>query len=182
MRKFINKAAHKIVAPLLEPMDRIAQKRFNESPFGRVKVASQEEYERQWKQAKQESFPAVDELEVENGFAIDADWFHDLALITQVPITRYRVCYQHGRLLYSFIRKYVAEKKCDHLTVVETGTARGFSAICMAKAMQDANLAGRILTFDVLPHEIAFFWNSITDWTQGEISRRELLELSLIHI
>ena len=46
----------------------------------------------------------------------------------------------------------------------------------MAKAMDDSDISGSILTFDVLPHKKKIFWNCITDHTDGPLSRQELLE------
>ncbi len=61
------------------------------------------------------------------------------------------------------------------MTILETGTARGFSAVCMAKALRDAKRAGTILTVDVLHAERPILWNSIAD-TEGPKTRLQLLE------
>ena len=60
------------------------------------------------------------------------------------------------------------------MTVLETGTARGFSAVCMARALADSGARGKILTIDVLPHELPIYWNCISD-CDGPASRRQLL-------
>ena len=44
----------------------------------------------------------------------------------------------------------------------------------MAKALEDNNKEGTIITFDVLPHDTKMFWNCIDDH-DGPKSRRELL-------
>lgn len=58
--------------------------------------------------------------------------------------------------------------------MLETGTARGFSALCMAKALEDADKAGCILTLDLLPHDRAIYWNCIDD-LEGPRTRAQLL-------
>ena len=50
------------------------------------------------------------------------------------------------------------------INIVETGTARGFSAICMSKALNDSkNIKGEIHTIDLLPVNKAMYWNIIDD-------------------
>jgi predicted O-methyltransferase YrrM len=76
--------------------------------------------------------------------------------------------------LYATLARYAREHAGDHLTIVETGTARGFSALCMAKALDDGGAAGRIVSFDVLPHDVAMLWNCLRD-AEGPRTRAELL-------
>ena len=64
----------------------------------------------------------------------------------------------------------------ENIVILETGTARGFSSLCMAKALNDSKISGSILTFDVLPHTKKIYWNCITDHLEGPITRQELLE------
>jgi predicted O-methyltransferase YrrM len=149
-------------------------RKFAEAPFGRTMLAPVAEYQRLWTEARQRRFPAVDDYETASGSAIDPEWFHQLALLTQVPIKKSEICYQHGRLLYATLARYVRERARHHLTIVETGTARGFSALCMARALDDGGASGKILSFDVLPHDTPMLWNSIAD-AGGPRTRAELL-------
>jgi len=84
------------------------------------------------------------------------------------------ICYQHGRLLYATLSTYLAEHPYSNINILETGTARGFSSLCMARAFQDAKRAGKIFTFDVLPHETKMYWNCIDDEI-GPQTRKQLL-------
>lgn len=94
--------------------------------------------------------------------------------MTQVVIKKSDICYQHGRLLYSVLSAYISQSNHDSLNILETGTARGFSCLCMAKALNDARQSGKIVTFDVLPHDVEMYWNCIAD-EKGPMSRSELL-------
>ena len=132
------------------------------------------EYTRRWLEAQRQPYPAIDRYEEACGAAIDGEWFQQLALLTQVAIKRSDICYQHGRLLYATLSRYLRERAHDHLTIVETGTARGFSALCMAKALADAGATGKIVSFDVLPHDAAILWNCIRD-AEGPRTRADLL-------
>jgi len=123
-------------------------------------------------------YPQIDEYEQKTGYAIGQEWLHDLALHTQVVVKDSPLCYTHGRVLYSalsnLLRVYPAISLTDTITIWETGTARGFSALCMAKALKDQKRSGTIVTFDVLPHRTPMYWNCIDDW-DGPKTRAELL-------
>jgi len=127
-------------------------------------------------QARQESHPISEAIETELGAAIDSDWLDELALHTQIVIKKSALNYQHGRVLYAALRDRLArlDDSTAHVCIFETGTARGFSALCMAKALNDAQQAGSIITFDILPHDKPMYWNCIDD-LEGQKSRRTLL-------
>jgi len=147
-------------------------------PFGKEPLATQTEYEHLAKRVQEQNYPEVDTYEHQVGFAIIPSWLHELALHTQVVIKKSPLCYAHGRVLYSALSAYLhdhpPEFPTDRLTIWETGTARGFSAICMAKALKDQNRAGTIITFDRLPHHKPIYWNCIDD-CYGPKTRAQLL-------
>ena len=103
-----------------------------------------------------------------------------MALKTQITIKKSKLCYAHGRLLYTslsdFLIKKSKELKNEKIFILETGTARGFSAVCMSKALEDSKKDGLIITFDVLPHSTKMFWNTIDDITKGPQTRSQLLD------
>ena len=110
------------------------------------------------------------------GYRINKKWFNNLVLTTQVSIKHSDLNFNHGRLLYSFLSNYInSEKECDHFSIVETGTARGFSSLCMSKALIDNDRSGHIVTLDCLPHNEKMYWNSISDH-DGKFTRQELLK------
>jgi len=118
----------------------------------------------------------MENLKAAFGFLPDKEWIDKLALSTQVVIKRSALLYLHGYLLYAALRHYLADHPDeDSITILETGTARGFSALCMAKALQDAQRHGRVLTIDVLPFREPIYWNCIHD-ADGKKTRFELLE------
>ncbi|MER9579493.1 class I SAM-dependent methyltransferase [Mesorhizobium sp. M0189] len=109
------------------------------------------------------------------GYTIDRQWLDELALHTQIVKKKSDLAYPHGRLLYTLMRNMLSNSGLDFTTVLETGTARGFSALCMSKAMADQGVAGRIVTLDVLPHLKRQIWNCIDDH-DGPKSRAEILQ------
>jgi methyltransferase family protein len=159
---------------LRRTLDRHVQRKSAVSPLCRAPLASAAEYRRVWEEARRQPYAAVDAYEAECGAAIDPEWFQQLGLLTQVPIKHSAICYQHGRLLYATLTRYLRTRGRDHLTIVETGTARGFSALCMAKALDDEGASGKIVSFDVLPHDTPILWNCVLDG-DGPRTRAELL-------
>ena len=59
---------------------------FDAAPLCRSPLASAAEYRRVWDDARRQSYPVVDRYEEQCGAAIEPAWFHQLALLTQVPI------------------------------------------------------------------------------------------------
>ncbi len=163
------------IGGLRSALDARERARSSRAPLCEAVMAPPAEYQRLWTDARQKSYPEVDRYEASLGEAIDPVWFHQLALLTQVAVKRSEVCYQHGRLLYSTLAQYARARPGEPLTIVETGTARGFSALCMAKALADAGGGGRIVSFDILPHDAQILWNCIRD-ADGPRTRAELLE------
>ena len=54
--------------------------------------------------------------------------------------------FERGMLLYAMVGKNKPR------TILEIGTASGYSTICMAKALTDFNIQGKIITIDPEPH------------------------------
>lgn len=151
-----------------------ARQKTKDAPFGTRPHATRDEYLRLFEAARTETFPVIDDCERKFGFAIDRTWLDEVALHTQIVIKKSPLNYQHGRLLYSALRGCIADNALDFVTIVETGTARGFSALTMSKAIDDAGIDGRIITIDVLPHLKRMIWNCIDDH-DGPKSRAEIL-------
>jgi len=147
---------------------------FHDYPFGKEPRADSDTYLAIWEATKNKQYPLIGEFEEVCGFSIEKEWLHELALHTQVVVKESEICYQHGRLLYAKLSEYCDKHKSDSLNILETGTARGFSALCMAKALEDRMREGKIVTVDPLPHNIPMFWNCIDD-SEGEKTRAQLL-------
>ncbi|RUZ79668.1 class I SAM-dependent methyltransferase [Mesorhizobium sp. M7A.F.Ca.US.006.01.1.1] len=171
MRNYVGAVQRFAFERLAAAIDR----RWNNDPLGSRIRASKEEYLRLFEIARRVEYPEIDRLEADTGFAIDREWLDNLALHTQITIKKSTLAYPHGRVLYSLLRRELASNPRPFTTIVETGTARGFSSLCMAKALDDAGAAGHVITLDVLSHNHRFYWNCIDDH-DGRKSRAELLQ------
>ena len=84
---------------------------------------------------------------------------------------------EHGVLLYKLIMEGARGGK--PLVVLDVGTARGFSAITMARAMLDGELEGRVYSVDVIGHHEPLNWHGTKQEADEplagvEISRSEI--------
>ena len=64
---------------------------------------------------------------------------------------------EHGLLLYKLIME--GARNDGSLVALDVGTARGFSAITMARAMLDGELEGRVYSVDVIGHHESRKWH-----------------------
>ena len=76
--------------------------------------------------------------------------------------------FERGILLYSLITKYRPQN------ILEIGTAEGFSAICMAWALTDSNIDGKIFTIDPNPFDLPK--KRINTWDEN--AKNEFISLS----
>ena len=42
--------------------------------------------------------------------------------------------------------------------------------------MSDRNVGGKVITFDIIPHEVQMYWNCINDHLPGAVKRSKLLD------
>lgn len=179
MKKF-QRLISELSSIFLLSLDKIAYNQFFNQPFTNSPISNSKTYYDLAQSAEKNTYSIedVDLLEKNNGYSINKDWLISLALHTQIVVKKSKLNYAHGRLLYSVLRNYLSTLNQDtkKINIIETGTARGFSAICMAKALADSNFEGSICTFDVLPHFKKIFWNCVSDHINGEQSRQNLLK------
>lgn len=154
---------------------RYANRRWYSSPLLKKPIGTKEEYLTIADDAKKQNYPVINDIENELNYSVDNEWFHTLALRTQVVKKKSEIVYQHGRLLYAILSDYVKTNSLGYVNIIETGTARGFSSLCMAKALDDIKVNGKIFTFDVLPHYHKMYWNCIAD-LEGKMTRSDLLK------
>ena len=158
-------------------IDSVVNYHWNTFPFGNTIKGKKEDYMNLWENEKSNIYSSIDKFEKNKKYALDKLWLDNLALHTQVVIKPSSLCWQHGRVLFAKLSNWLNDNPIEDAPVVtiwETGTARGFSALCMSKALEDQQRLARIVTFDVLPHNQAMYWNCIDDY-DGPKTRSELL-------
>ena len=66
---------------------------------------------------------------------------------------------EHGLLLYKLLTSKQSNCSRHPILSLDVGTARGFSAITMARAILDANIQGRIYTIDIIDQHEPRDWH-----------------------
>lgn len=148
-------------------------KRFNEYFNNKSKI-NKREYLEIYEASKKLTAPHISSYLKSKEKKIDDNFIQNLALLTQITIKKSEVQYFHGKLLYSIVANELRERKLDYVNIFEIGTARGFSSMCMAKALDDFKINGHIVSLDLLPHNESIYWGSISD-NDGKLSRKNLL-------
>ena len=112
----------------------------------------------------------IDSLEIE---LPSKEKFLELSRICPInPLVDSNPNFERGLLLYALITKYKPKN------ILEIGTAEGFSTLCMAWAMTDCEINGRIYTIDPKPFDIPSeripFWDSNKENEPVMLSTKEL--------
>lgn len=171
--KFYN-ASHKIAYKALVSLDSFVNTRWYSKPYGTHTHATRKEYLDLAELAKNNTSNSVFNYEKKNEYALNTLWLDELALHTQIVKKESNLSYVHGRIIYTTLMSYLKNKNLARINIIETGTARGFSALCMAKALEESDCEGLILSFDIIPHHKPMIWNCIDDH-DGPKSRAQIL-------
>jgi hypothetical protein len=144
---------------------RLADRGYARNPVLSKPTATTQVYRELAEEVAARIYPEIDEFEAASTYASAPAWLHDLALHTQAVVKKSPLCYAHGRILYSALWRYLfANPLLNQINIVETGTARGLSSLCMALALHDMGRQGSIVTFDVLPHRRLSIGTVSTTW------------------
>lgn len=109
-------------------------------------------------------YPAIDAFEEKCGFRIDVDRLEAMARVLACPVKAKLPSWQHGRVLYALARAII-NSSAGPFTFVDIGTAKGFSACCMAWALHDGARPGKVLSYDVIDPESREPRNAPTDFS-----------------
>lgn len=66
---------------------------------------------------------------------------------------------EHGLLLYKLVRRCSTASR--PIVVLDIGTARGFSAMTMARAIDDGDMRGHVHTVDIIDHHESLNWHAV---------------------
>jgi predicted O-methyltransferase YrrM len=94
-------------------------------------------------------YPCVDEFEQASGYALERSKLEAAARVLACPVKKNPPCWQHGRILYAATRARL-HGIAGPVNILEIGTAKGFGALCLLWAMQDANHHGQVTSVDVI--------------------------------
>lgn len=124
-----------------------------------------QDYAEAFRKERERTYPVVDTFEAQCGFAIDRNFLEVAARVLACPVKANPPNWQHGRVLYAAVRKYLDGREFDdQANVLDIGTAKAFSAICLRLALDDGgHRFGTVTSVDVIDPEAAVRRNTIAE-------------------
>lgn len=114
-------------------------------------TASRSAYAYAFAAAREIPYPSVAAFEQRLGYAIDRQQLEEAARVLACPLKANPPHWQHGRVIYAAARAYLQGlTPSSAVTVLDIGTAKGFSALCLLWALLDAGVTGQVHSVDVI--------------------------------
>lgn len=120
-----------------------------------------------------QEYPVVDAFEQQCGYAVDRAQLEAAAAVLACPVKKNPPNWQHGRVIYAAARRYL-ETASEQVSVLDVGTAKGFSALCLRWALRDAGVAGDVTSVDVIDPASAVSRNTVAE-VDGPLTLRDIL-------
>lgn len=108
-----------------------------------------EDYTRAFRLECARAYPMIDVFEARCGHALERGLLESAARVLACPVKAHAPHWQHGRVLYSAARQSF-ERGDGGVTILDIGSAKGFSALCLLWALMDAGLTGAVISVDVI--------------------------------
>lgn len=122
------------------------------------------EYARIFALERVQSYPMVNEFEQRMGYHVNRDRLDDVARVLSCPFKAAAPNWQHGRVLYAAARRYFeSHQEMQRFRTLDIGTAKGFSALCVRWAVEDAGVEADSFSVDVLPQSARVRRNTVAE-------------------
>ena len=108
-----------------------------------------DDYQRAFDGERVQEYQVISDFQVECGVALGREKLERAARVLACPVKANPPNWQHGRVIYSAARRYL-NGMTGPVSCVDIGTAKGFSALCLRWALDDAGVTGTILSVDVI--------------------------------
>jgi predicted O-methyltransferase YrrM len=111
------------------------------------------DYARIFEAERAQDYPVVDDFEARMGHEVDRQRLLEAARVLACPLKVNPPNWQHGRVLFALAMEYLVRLPVQPVTLLDIGTAKGFSALMLRWALQYSGQEGEIHSVDVLdPH------------------------------
>jgi Methyltransferase domain len=121
-------------------------------------------------------YPQMDAIEAACDAKIKTSTLEAMARVLACPLKVNPPNWQHGRLLYALTTRYFKNHPDQSFHFVDIGTAKGFSALCLAHALADAGRQGVITSVDVIDPLRAEERNSVIELPNGPLPLSSYVE------
>lgn len=128
-------------------------------------TATRDHYLEAFTREADQVYPAMDRIEI-GRIALDGPRLLRAAQVLACPVKVHPPNWQHGRLIYAIAREYLERAvrvQADPVLLLDIGTAKGFSALCLAWALTDAHARGLVVSVDVVDPLARVPRNSVAD-------------------
>lgn len=139
------------------------------------RVATAEGYQAVFELERLERYPIVTLFEGNWGYKINKEKLENAARVLACPIKVNPPNWQHGRIIYTLLRKYLRSYVGEKPLLIDIGTAKGFSALVMKWAADDSKVKCTIRSADVIDPEARVPRNTVAD-CDGIKTLYEILE------
>jgi predicted O-methyltransferase YrrM len=132
------------------------------------------DYDRIFEAERLNEYPMVDAFEQRMRFALDRAKLENAARVLACPLKNNAPNWQHGRVIAAVTRDYTRRNSAKPFRFLDVGTAKGFSALCLAWGL-DEECAAEIASVDVLDPSARVRRNTVAE-VDGYKTLAEILE------
>lgn len=118
-------------------------------------------YELAFNSERMNEYPPVDEFEERMCYALERSRLENAARVLACPLKKNPPNWVHGRVLYSLARNYL-QGQID-VSILDIGSAKGFSALCLLWALRDSDILGSVTSVDVIDPEARVRRNTVAE-------------------
>ena len=132
-----------------------------------------EDYALAFEAERKREYPVLEQFEARMGYAIDRTLLEHMARVLACPVKKNPPCWQHGRVIYSAVRRY-SDTRQGPIVGLDIGTAKGFSALCLWWGIHDAGRITNVTSVDVIDPKARLSCNTVAE-VDGEKTLAETL-------
>lgn len=126
-------------------------------------TATKDQYDSAFLLEARQKYPSIDQFEKLCGHAIDHEWLLRTARVLACPVKVNPPNWQHGRVIYAAFRRWIDQRGDDHVNMLDIGTAKGFSSLCMVRAALDAHVPFKVTSVDVIDPDARARRNTVAE-------------------
>lgn len=141
-----------------------------------ARAISAEEYRAAFAKERAQSYPMIDAIEARCGYAVDRELLEQAAAVLACPVKANPPNWQHGRVLCALAMERLARPTflTGEVAILDIGTAKGFSALCLHWALIRSGRVGRVTSIDVIDPLARVSRNTIAE-VDGPLTLAETL-------
>ena len=121
-----------------------------------------QQYNAAFERERRQSYPVIDALEKNLGFAVDRARLESAARVLACPVKVNPPNWQHGRIIYAMAMRYL-KHTTEPVIFLDIGTAKGFSACVMTWALTAVHHTSPVVSIDVMNPQARVRRNSIAE-------------------